>query len=94
MNCSTVRFPTHARTPTYLVVLGYKLVEALLDNVVPVQVLDERHNMHSERIDDGRDLYRLTLVYNMPRQGDVGEVPGAGSTESRSSSALRAFHAC
>jgi len=39
-----------------LVILGNETVEALLDNVVSVEILDERHDVGGESHDDGVDL--------------------------------------
>ena len=41
-----------------LVVLGYESVQALLDHVVSVQVLDERDNVGRQSSDDRVDLRR------------------------------------
>lgn len=42
--------------PAYLVVIRSKLVEALLDDVVPVEVLDQRHDVQAEGNDNRMDL--------------------------------------
>ena len=47
---------------THLVVLGGKLVEALLNDMIPVQVLDECHDMKTERDDNGMNL-ETTIGY-------------------------------
>lgn len=49
---------------SHLVVLGHELVKALLDDVVPVQVLDESDHMQAERDDDGVNLGLLQLKYS------------------------------
>ena len=41
---------------TYLVILRRELVEALLDDVVPVEILDEHNDVQAQRQDDGVDL--------------------------------------
>ena len=41
---------------TYLVVVGCQLVQALLDDVVAVQVLDQCHNVQTERNDNSMNL--------------------------------------
>ena len=41
---------------TYLIILWRELVEARLHNTIPIGVLDERHDVHTERDHDGKDL--------------------------------------
>ena len=41
---------------SYLIVLGHELVQALLDDVVAVQVLDQHDDVQAEGDDDGVDL--------------------------------------
>ena len=41
----------------YLVVLGRKLVQTLLDHVVAVQILDEHDDVQAQSKDDGMDLH-------------------------------------
>lgn len=45
-----------------LVILWRKLVEALLDDVVAIQVLDQDDDMQAESDDDGMDLDKVKLV--------------------------------
>ena len=48
----------------YLVVIRGQLVETLLDDMIPVEVLDQNDNVKAERNDDGMDLggtMRVTL---------------------------------
>ena len=44
------------RTDAYLVVLGRELVQALLNDVIPIEVLDEHDNVQTKRDDYGMDL--------------------------------------
>ena len=63
---------------TYLVVLGCKLVQALLDDVVAIEVLDEDDNMEAQCDDDGVNLevrlvwrVRCGLVVNLVELDDL-----------------------
>jgi hypothetical protein len=47
---------------TCLVVLGCQLVQAFLDDMVSVEVLDENHHMEAERDDDRVDLRIVTSI--------------------------------
>ena len=40
----------------HLVVLGGELVQALLDDMVAVQILDQHHHVQAQRKDDGVNL--------------------------------------
>ena len=69
-----------------LVILGRELVQALLDNVVTVEVLDENNNVQAESDDDGVDLaarreevdHLLDGARAVHVEGDVDEVLGDG----------------
>ncbi len=41
---------------THLVIIGDKLIETLLDDVIAVEIFDEHNDMETERDDDGVDL--------------------------------------
>ena len=47
---------------TYLVVLGSQLVQAFLNNVISVQVLDEHNNVEAECNNDGMDLSIVSKI--------------------------------
>ena len=43
----------------HLVIVRCQLIEALLDNMVAIEVLDERDDVHAEREDNGGDLAKI-----------------------------------
>ena len=67
---------------TYLIILWRELVQALLNDVVAVQVLDENDDVQTERHDDRVDLaagrqeinHLLHSTRAMHVQGDVHEI--------------------
>ena len=50
------------RQPTYLVILGGKLVETFLNDMVAIEVLDEHNNMEAERNNNRMDLNIVSLI--------------------------------
>ena len=46
----------------YLIILRRQLVEAFLDDVVTIQILDENNNMKAECNNDGVDLSIISMV--------------------------------
>lgn len=46
----------------HLVVLGDQSVQAFLDDVVPIQILDQGYNVQTQGEDDAPDLVRLPRV--------------------------------
>jgi hypothetical protein len=49
---STIDYQTDNPPVTHLVILWRQLVQTLLNDVIPIQVLDEHHNVHAERDND------------------------------------------
>ena len=86
----------------YLIVLRCKLVQALLDDVVSVEVFNEHHYMQAERNNDGVDLRVVSKISLLPparkQYREIGKdcqyLPGAVLIRSQSSSAQLACHAC
>jgi hypothetical protein len=47
---------------TYLIILRSQLIETLLNNMIPVQILDQNHNMQTERDDNRVDLSIVSKI--------------------------------
>lgn len=53
---------TIQKTMTNLVVLGSQLVQAFLNDVATIKILDEHHHVNAQRHDDGMNLCIVTMV--------------------------------
>ena len=47
---------------THLVILRRQLVQTFLDDVVPIQILDEDHDVHTERDNDRMNLSVVSSI--------------------------------
>jgi hypothetical protein len=52
----------HEHTLTHLIVLRCEFVETFLDDMIPIQVLDERHNMETKSKNDRMNLSTIGLA--------------------------------
>jgi hypothetical protein len=80
-----------------LVILRRQFVQALLDDMIPIQILDEHHNVQTERDNDRVNLAMVSMISLCPtatlsvdRREDNYKLclPVSVLTESRSSFGL------
>ena len=88
---------TNFKKVTNLVVLWRQFVQALLDDMIPIQILDEHHNVQAERDNDRVNLAMVSMISLCPtatlsvdRRKDSNKLclPVSESTKSRSSFGL------
>ncbi|SRR6266702_887565 len=91
-----VHDPTSERV-TNLIILWRQFVQALLNDMIPIQVLDEHHNVQTERDNDRVNLAMVSMISLCPtatlsvdrRENNYKLcLPVSASTESRSSFGL------
>lgn len=53
---------TATKAEAYLVILRRKLVQTLLNDVIPVQIFDEHDDMEAKSDDDGMNLAMVSMI--------------------------------